>query len=539
MFEKEIKFISDFSLNRIKKLGAYFTTEQLKKTDLHPAILQYISSELDYKIYEDRKRLLQDSFFDYSGNEISNYFNLISDEIKKNKMLAYEDVKRLILHAVTFTSNFLARPSWALTKIIFEDQTEKPIDEIKYILRYPYYYEHIIKVITAYLDKKQVAVLSLNEFETMLGKVDEQLLSSQSKQILDNVLFSMGDFFGIGELNRTKVPVKGLELYLKEKLLNELSLRLKKSLPLKPKAKYDLEELRKILHSKTPVEKQFILEPADKDEETVETIEIKEIAEEMIVPELDSEDELFEVEEEIVPEEFTEKIEELDEPEIDDENEEVVETETEEIKFDEEETEELPEEIKEEVKEESNELSESEIEDLFNFVEDIEIKKKEVIEEPVEEETKISKDVEKKYTDELVFEEEKPAEVSEEIFDVEADEIKPSSDSEINEASEVEDEEIIIDDDLPAVEEKPKKKIYREKDISEYMSEKESARIIAGVFNEDSEDFVNTLEKIAECENYEQATEILKGVFASYKVNIYSKESVLFTNIVSNYFDQE
>ena len=56
MFEKEIKFISDFCLNKVKGLGSFFTYEKLAGTDLHPAILRYISAELDYMIYSDRKK---------------------------------------------------------------------------------------------------------------------------------------------------------------------------------------------------------------------------------------------------------------------------------------------------------------------------------------------------------------------------------------------------------------------------------------------------------------------------------------------------
>ncbi len=519
MFDKEIKFISDFGLNKVKKLGAFFTFEQLKQTDIHPSILQYISAELDYKIYEDRKKLLQDSFFDYSGGAILNYFNQISEEIKKNKMLAFEDVKKLILHAVTFTSNYLARPTWALTKIIFEEENKKPVDEIKYILRYPFYYEHIRKVIAAYIDKKQLTELTRSDFESMLEKIDEQLLTSQTKQVLDNVLFSMADFFNVGELSRTKVPVTAIELYLKEKKLNELSLRLKRSLPLKPKTKYEVEELRKIIYSKAPIKEKEYLEPQEEENVEEDLFEIKEIDEDEIIPEPVTEEELIESEEEIIPEEI------IDEQEPESES-----VEAELVNDDDEST---------------PELSEAEIEDLFSFVDDIEIKEKDENEKPAEEEN------EELAEEEIIREEnEDESRIDDESFEIETEEILTdeiiTEDEEektvshtLNDIIEIEEdekEELINEKE----EEKPiKEKITRAKDISDFMSEKESSRIIAGVFNEDSEDFVNTLERITECETYEQATEILKAVFASYKVNIYSKESVLFTNIVSNYFDQD
>ena len=107
MFNKEIKFISDLSLNNIKNLGTFFTIDKLLKANLHPAITTYISSEIDYLIFQDRQKLLKDSVFDYSGKEISKYFTLISDEIKSSKRIAFEDVKRLIIQAVSFNANFL------------------------------------------------------------------------------------------------------------------------------------------------------------------------------------------------------------------------------------------------------------------------------------------------------------------------------------------------------------------------------------------------------------------------------------------------
>ena len=141
MFEKEIKFIIDFTLNRLNKLGSFFPFERLATAEIHPAIVLYISAQLDYLIYEDRKKLLQNSSFDYSGSEISKYFNLISQEIRNNKRLAFEDVKTLVAHAVTFNINYLVRPNWTLTKLIFSEEKTRSVNEIKMMLNYLYYYD--------------------------------------------------------------------------------------------------------------------------------------------------------------------------------------------------------------------------------------------------------------------------------------------------------------------------------------------------------------------------------------------------------------
>jgi len=119
MFENEIKFISDFTLNKVKELGSFITIDKLMSIDIHPAIKKYVEGEIDYLIYEDRKKLIENSLFDYSGKEISNYFDLIGTEIKKTKKISFEDIKNIILQAVSFNANYVVRPKWSLSKLIF------------------------------------------------------------------------------------------------------------------------------------------------------------------------------------------------------------------------------------------------------------------------------------------------------------------------------------------------------------------------------------------------------------------------------------
>ena len=93
--------------------------------------------------------------------------------------------------------------------------------------------------------------------------------------------------------------------------------------------------------------------------------------------------------------------------------------------------------------------------------------------------------------------------------------------------------EELIEEDIPV-----SKEIKREKDIFSFLSKKEIDKIISLIFNDDEDDFTNTMEKISECIGYEQASEILKSVFFTYRVNPYKREAVTLTNAVSNYFHQ-
>ncbi len=631
MFEKEIKFISDFSLNKIKKLGSFFTFEKLLNSNIHPAILQYINSELDYLIYQDRNKLLQKSVFDYSGSEISKYFNLIGNEIKKNKKVSYEDIKKLLIQAVSFNINFTVRPKWSLIKLVYEGSEVKSVEEIKMILNYLYYYDYIKNVFGQYLEKKKIFSLSQVEFEVILNKIDKAVLSSQSDDIIDNVLFSIGDFHNIGGINKTKISLNSFELFLKEKNLIDQLLKLRKSFPSDAKQKYDIEDIQTVLYSYGAVdiklesfeeeipEEQFeedITEINDQEIEheavividkevelnnetvLVEDIEIEEIPEVNILEQVEnddsgdieakSNDDVVEgLNEEIEAEKVSLQEEESDngEPEnIDVQEEEFILDTEDDFKISEDDLvidEEIEEEINNELKDFNLEESAEDI--LAKF--DQELKSFE--EEKSDEEIKVDSDEEevnfdiseKEKLDELYdFEEENNTDSNQDEENLEeddslSDEIDNSleANSQIEEKAELENEDFEItnenledqertdlydqaeefeneeekeeistdEDDISEDDRSEGEDVYnKDKDLFSFLSEREIDKIVSGIFNEDREDFANTMEKISECNSYDQSTDILKGLFLTYRVNPYSKEAVMLTNAVSNYFDQ-
>ena len=254
MFRKEIKFIYDFNLNKVRKLGAYLTYEQIKKAKIHPAILHYISAEIDFLIFEDRQKILKDSIFDYSGEKISNLFYQISDEVKKNKRFSIEYIAQLILHSASFTVNYLARPRWALMKLIFEDDEHKGTTEIKQILNYVFYYSYLNKIITSYINRKKILSLNYNEFEDLLNKIDDLGFQSDMQGILDSALKSMADFFNMGEPHKHLIPLQSVELFLREKNLTPHLLKLREAFPQEDKLIYDIKDYQKAFSSLTKEE---------------------------------------------------------------------------------------------------------------------------------------------------------------------------------------------------------------------------------------------------------------------------------------------
>jgi len=249
MFEREIKFIYDFNLNKVNRLGPYLTFEQLATTEIHPAILQYVSAEIDYLVFEDRQNLLKKSVFDYSGEKITFHFNQITDELKKSKRFAVEYIAKLILHASSFSVNYLIRPKWTLAKFVFDEEKHKTSNEIKQILNYVYYYKYLTKILSSYINTKKILSMDLEEFEILLNKADSIGVENYLPAILDNALKSMAEFFNIGEIKKNRIPLPAVELFLEEKdLLNHLN-ALNETFGEDENARFNLADYRKVLSS--------------------------------------------------------------------------------------------------------------------------------------------------------------------------------------------------------------------------------------------------------------------------------------------------
>jgi hypothetical protein len=249
MFEREIKFIYDFNLNKVNRLGPYFTFEQLSQVDLHPAILQYISAEIDYLIFEDRQKLLRKSVFDYSGEKITGYFNSIADEVKATKRFTQEYVAKLILHATSFTINYLIQPRWTLLKFVFDESNHKTTNEIKQILKYVYYYKHSVKIIIEYINSKKILSMNDTEFEELLIKSDLLAVESYLNAVYHSALNSMAEFLNIGEVQKNKISLGAIITFLEEKGQKKHTLKLKSVFGNDESAKFKITDINRILNS--------------------------------------------------------------------------------------------------------------------------------------------------------------------------------------------------------------------------------------------------------------------------------------------------
>ena len=600
MFENEIKFISDFTLNKVKDLGSFITVEKLLSIDIHPAIKKYVEGEIDYLISEDRKKLIENSLFDYSGTEISNYFTLIGNEIKKTKKISFEDIKNIVLQAVSFNANYVVRPKWSLSKLIFGNNKSVSVNELSLMLSYTYYYEYLNNVFLAYLSKKKILNITVTEFELIVNKIDRELFMLHQSKLVDNALYAIADYFSIGGLNKSTVTVESVENFLKEKNLTELLFKLKRAYANSAKKKVDIDDIRKVLYSTLSVDSPFVEETNNNEIPVSEKYFENPLKEDFITAEhlteneeLDKRENEFDLNKELGLEEFAGE-EKTSENLLTDEvtNEKSLEILEELEAISEPEKFKINDDIQnlESNSEDSKEIVITEL-DVNNVVTEIELsvsdhnsveESESLLKESIDEEDvleSLTDEIGKDKDDEIIILDEKEQEDLLNFYDNELeisidDDLPISKGAESNPNSDIigqlddlefehesitdgdKDDEVPLEKidfkkDLLGVEESKSGGNLNEESLTEldskkrsddvftYLSKKEIDRIIKNLFNSDSEDFANTVEKMALCNTYEEASIILENVFKYARIKPHSRDAASLTTAVAKYFNVE
>lgn len=564
MFEREIKFIYDFNLNKVNKLGPYFTFEELQNSGIHPAILHYISAEIDFLIFDDRQKLLKNSVFDYSGGNINSLFIRINEEIKKSKRFSLDYVSKLILRSISFTINFLVRPKWTLNKFIFDDYDHKTAVEVKQILNYIYYYKYLNKILIAYIDTKKLLSINSAEFAQITNKIERLGIETYLNVIINEALKAMGEFFNIGEIQKNKIPITAFKYFLSEKELGVHVNKIDENFPKEESSKVSIPELKKILDKIEPYkiyEQEATLFDESQEDDEESTIES--------VDELIPDDERplnfnlnFNINNEL-----------LDDTKLD-------------IEGNTEESADLEENINEE--------------DIVKNCEDNEVKKdfsESILDEAIEEDSEnddlksdfVNEDFgenqdqdnfeEESHRDKLISSEEdeyledesgddkldespKLNDFNDELEKYIPDEIKVEKDIEgylhedyqKDEYDQDESEE--VQGEIEDVEEADSEKVsnfkhsifdpsklnkvesHVEIDIAELLEHKNMTKVIEVIFDYDVEEFTNTIEEVCKCRNLDDALLVLNEKIEQHYSDVNSKEANQFREIITEYYNK-
>ncbi len=474
----------------------------LMTLDIPQSIKHFFDQEVELWIREEEEKFTSSDRFNYDLPEIRVLIDQIFDLLKQTAQFNLPKFNQLLERAVKLQMNFVIEPHRTLTQFLFKDRpvisTIEVYDTLKYFFQFEYYKE----AISEYFNTKYLKTISQDQFVELLNKIDEKVFGENRVEMTLKALKTIMNF--LSEAQGTKVtslPVNVLYAALRDRNLTDLVEKIEKAQKEIQLNELSFDMIESILFGRlnqpedAPAEKVEFDAIESLEEEEIEVpvddIDVGETSAEIPIEEAPEEEELEEEEEEYEEEALTlEGEEEMPEGEIPLEEEEA----PEEVKAG---PEYQPQEPVSTYREEPPEINEEqeaaieaepEAETTRKEVQEPQSEIEESYEEPVEEEPKVSR-------------------VAEDLAEHLARQIASEGPLE---------------------------------DLHNMIKGRTRKKIIKKLFKKNEQAFNEFIDKLNEIKTWKEASHFIDDTFYEMNINPYSKEAIMFSDIVyMRYFPKD
>ncbi len=478
----------------------------LMTLDIPQSIKHFFDQEVELWIREEEEKFSSSDRFNYDLPEIRVLIDQIFDLLKQTAQFDLAKFNQLLERAVKLQMNFVIEPHRTLTQFLFKDRpvisTIEVYDTLKYFFQLEYYKE----AISEYFNTKYLKTISQDQFIELLNKIDEKVFGENRVEMTLKTLKTIMTF--LSEAQGTKVtslPVNVLYAALRDRNLNDLAEKIEQAQKEIQVNELSFEMIESILFER-------FTQPEEAPEEVVGFDEIQGLEEEELEIPVNDID-VGEATEETLAE-FDEQLTEL-------------ETEEEEYEEEEEEDEEEEEEIEPELTlEEESSASAPEPETSA--------------ESPVPEPTIEETEPESPSYEEPTVAEMPQTEEMEQEPDLPVEETVTSPAEAEKEATEAEQKASKVADDLA---DHLAKQIASEgplEDLNNMIKGRMRKKIIKKLFKKDEQAFNEFIAKLNAIPTWKEASHFIDDTFYERNINPYSKEAIMFSDIVyMRYFPKD
>ena len=208
---------------------------QLKKllaADIHPALKSYFKAEVEKFLQQERTKEVRSGRFPYGLPEVKGLQRQIDLSLVHQYEFDSQEFESLLDESVHFQFNYLCRPRWTLQEFLFENRRTVTVGEILRKLKYCVEYRYLAEVFKRYVSEKGLAEIGYEEFRSLIGKIDNAVVSRHSSRELARMLKPLVEFLEMG-IPETRIsesgpvlPINAAVVFFEDKKMEEIKKRL-------------------------------------------------------------------------------------------------------------------------------------------------------------------------------------------------------------------------------------------------------------------------------------------------------------------------
>lgn len=227
MFETETDTIIAAARQRIPHGILDVNTIVLKDViaaDIPPALRTFFRADVELMLAEEIGSYRKTSRFNYNHPEIQSLQHQINSIVVMNYVFGMEEFHKRLDDAVHMLMNYLVRPQWTLTNVLFESQETISAPSLMRLLRYFGPFEYLRGLILRYIEDRHVSAFTRAEFLNLVWKVDGHFIRRKTGYEVAKILTPLYEFTAYPAYREEyRLPVKALVKYFSDKGLKTVA----------------------------------------------------------------------------------------------------------------------------------------------------------------------------------------------------------------------------------------------------------------------------------------------------------------------------
>jgi len=219
MFKQETETIIKAITQRIgQSPGDVVAIKDILAADIPHPVKIFFRADIEAMLLSELQRHRKSSRFNFAHHEVQSLQQQINSILVLSYTLSRKEFEQRLVDAVHMMINYLIRPQWTLTSILFEKDQNISWQALISLLRYFGPYEYLRDIITHYLKEKQTASISKEEFKSLVWRVDGEYIKRKSGNELARVMSPIYDFLDYqNKTGNNSILIKALIRFFEDK----------------------------------------------------------------------------------------------------------------------------------------------------------------------------------------------------------------------------------------------------------------------------------------------------------------------------------
>jgi hypothetical protein len=227
MFEEEIGTLIDTIARRTIAGGESIALRDVLAAEIPHPVKAFFRADVEALLASEQRRERSATRFFYDHPEVQSLQSQINAILVLHYAYDRTEFLRQVDETVHMMVNFLVRPEWTLSSVLFETSESVSAQALLRLLRYFGPYEYYRDVLSRYIEDKQITALGRAEFASLVRKVDASFVRRKTGDELARVLLPLYEFMDYPFRTGTNaLPVKALIRFFDDKGLPQVVARL-------------------------------------------------------------------------------------------------------------------------------------------------------------------------------------------------------------------------------------------------------------------------------------------------------------------------